>query len=148
MAGGQSDHRKLLYRRGSPKVADLRVQRKARPVALKINKPIYISWQLLRIGDFRARLRQVPLTYNQNATIMLTARHLLSIGICLLLAFAAQAQNSSWQSKFDNGADFIRYESKDGKYIIGTTKKDACVLDGHTGKTLWAYRRCIAVGYQ
>lgn len=49
----------------------------------------------------------------------------------------ATAQNGSWKGKFDNGADFLRYESKDGKYLIGTTKKDICVLDASTGPKLW-----------
>lgn len=43
----------------------------------------------------------------------------------------------TWQSTFENKADFLRYVSDDEKYVIGTTKKDICVLDGKSGQKLW-----------
>lgn len=42
-----------------------------------------------------------------------------------------------WESKFDNEADYLKYTTMDGKYVIGTTKQDVCVLDGTTGKKIW-----------
>ena len=63
--------------------------------------------------------------------------------LCLLWASVPliHAQTCSfpkrWESKFDNDADYWRFTSSNGKFCIGTTKKDACVLDGATGKTLW-----------
>lgn len=56
--------------------------------------------------------------------------------LCLTWLYSASAQ-SGWKSAYDNKADFLHYASKDGKFIIGTTKKDICVLDGTTGQRIW-----------
>lgn len=62
----------------------------------------------------------------------------LLLTLCLLTAGLQNfAQQASWNGKFDNKADLLLYESKDGKYIIGTTKRDISVLDGTTGKSIW-----------
>lgn len=60
---------------------------------------------------------------------------LIAIGLTWASTVSAQA---SWKSSFDNKADFLQYASKDGKYIIGTTKKDVCVLDGTSGDKIWS----------
>ncbi len=43
----------------------------------------------------------------------------------------------TWQSKFENDAEYWRYATEDGKYVIGTTKKEVSVLDGINGKPVW-----------
>lgn len=45
---------------------------------------------------------------------------------------------SSWKSSYDNKADFLHVSTSDGKYIIGTTQKDICVLDGTNGQKVWS----------
>src|ERR1700754_5192039 len=44
----------------------------------------------------------------------------------------------AWESKFDNEADYLKYTTVNGEYVIGTTKENVCVLDGATGKQLWS----------
>ena len=44
----------------------------------------------------------------------------------------------AWESKFDNEADYMKYTTLNGEYVIGTTKENVCVLDGATGKQLWS----------
>jgi len=51
--------------------------------------------------------------------------------------FAQATFPVAWESKFDNEPDYLRYTTPDGKYVIGTTKEDVCVLDGATGKQIW-----------
>ncbi len=62
----------------------------------------------------------------------------LPLSLMLVGCFFVLAHSQSWQAEFDNGADFLRYESTDGKYIIGTTKKDICVLSGEDGQKVWS----------
>ena len=67
---------------------------------------------------------------------------------CMILIFAllttslqlyAQATfPQAWESKFDNEADYLKYTTLNGEYVIGTTKENVCVLDGSTGKQLWS----------
>jgi outer membrane protein assembly factor BamB len=42
-----------------------------------------------------------------------------------------------WESKFENDADYWHYSSEDGKFVIGTTKKEVSVLNGATGNPIW-----------
>ena len=42
-----------------------------------------------------------------------------------------------WEAKFENDADYWRYTTDDGKFIVGTSKKDVNVIDGTTGKSIW-----------
>ncbi|HMJ71130.1 MAG TPA: PQQ-binding-like beta-propeller repeat protein [Cyclobacteriaceae bacterium] len=63
--------------------------------------------------------------------------------IFLLLAMVAQLSAQStfpkaWESKFDNDADYMKYTTLNGEFVIGTTKENVCVLDGKTGTQLWS----------
>jgi hypothetical protein len=63
--------------------------------------------------------------------------------IFLLLVWAAQLSAQStfpkaWESKFDNDADYLKYTTLNGEFVIGTTKQNVCVLDGKTGKQIWS----------
>lgn len=55
-----------------------------------------------------------------------------------LQLYAQATFNQSWESKFDNEADYLKYTTMNGEYVIGTTKENVCVLDGATGKQLWS----------
>ncbi|MEI9919769.1 MAG: PQQ-binding-like beta-propeller repeat protein [Bacteroidota bacterium] len=55
------------------------------------------------------------------------------------LQLCAQATfPQAWESKFDNEADYMKYTTVNGEYVIGTTKENVCVLDGATGRQLWS----------
>ncbi len=43
----------------------------------------------------------------------------------------------NWESKFENDADYWRYATEDGKFVVGTTKKEVSVLNGANGQPLW-----------
>lgn len=43
-----------------------------------------------------------------------------------------------WESKMENDASYKKYTSGDGTLIIGTTKKEICVLNGNNGQKLWS----------
>ena len=43
----------------------------------------------------------------------------------------------TWDTKFENDADYWKYTSADGKFVVGTTKKEVSVLSGSDGKPLW-----------
>ena len=43
----------------------------------------------------------------------------------------------TWDTKFENDADYWKYTSADGKFVVGTTKKEVSVLSGASGKPLW-----------
>jgi hypothetical protein len=63
--------------------------------------------------------------------------------LCLLVSagvhLSAQATfDQAWESKFDNEADYLKYTTLNGAFVIGTTKENVCVLDGVTGKQLWS----------
>ncbi|HEY9362991.1 MAG TPA: PQQ-binding-like beta-propeller repeat protein [Chitinophagaceae bacterium] len=42
-----------------------------------------------------------------------------------------------WESKFENDADYWRYSTENGKYVVGTTKKEVSVISGVNGQPLW-----------
>ncbi|MCW3094316.1 MAG: hypothetical protein JWP81_5385 [Ferruginibacter sp.] len=44
----------------------------------------------------------------------------------------------TWDTKFQNDADYWRYSTDDGKYVIGTTKKAVSVLNGANGQPVWS----------
>ncbi len=63
---------------------------------------------------------------------------LLSLFMLASVALFAQATFPvAWESKFENEPEYMRYTTPDGKYVIGTTKEDVCVLDGTSGKQIW-----------
>jgi len=43
----------------------------------------------------------------------------------------------TWDTKFENDADYWRFSTDDGKFVIGTTKKEVSVLNGGDGRPLW-----------
>jgi outer membrane protein assembly factor BamB len=65
------------------------------------------------------------------------------ISVLVLMMFAgsslfSQANfNVNWESKFENDADYWRYATEDGKYVVGTTKKEVSVINGLTGQPIW-----------
>ncbi len=54
-----------------------------------------------------------------------------------LQAFSQSTFKQVWESKFENEGNFLKSSSEDGNFVIGSTKKDACVLNGADGSTLW-----------
>ena len=58
--------------------------------------------------------------------------------MCLLTSVFSQATFPvQWESKFQNDADYWHYTTDDGKFVIGTTKKEVSVLNGADGKPIW-----------
>lgn len=58
--------------------------------------------------------------------------------ILLLSTATAFGQGDSWKANFDNKPDFLLYETEGGRHLVGTTKRDICVLDGKTGEKVWS----------
>jgi len=53
----------------------------------------------------------------------------------------AQAQTTfkpKWEGSFGIDPSWIQSTSDDGKYVVGTNKKEVSVLDGETGKPMWS----------
>ena len=63
---------------------------------------------------------------------------IFSIVIVSAQLLAQSTFPKAWESKFDNDADYLKYTTLNGEFVIGTTKENVCVLDGNTGKQLWS----------
>jgi outer membrane protein assembly factor BamB len=67
-----------------------------------------------------------------------------AMAACLLLTGITQnlqAQCSFlkvWESKLENDAGYKKYTSEDGSLVIGSTKKEICVLNGDKGQKIWS----------
>lgn len=65
-----------------------------------------------------------------------------TLSLMLFLASTAFCQANfavNWESKFENDADYWHYSTENGKYVVGTTKKEVSVLNGATGQPLWKH---------
>lgn len=73
----------------------------------------------------------------------MTRRILLSGGFVLsffLAPYFVHAQGTFkqvWSGQFTNDCTFLHFASDDGNSILGTTKSDACLLNGNDGNLKW-----------
>lgn len=66
-----------------------------------------------------------------------TSLYLVFILLASQAIFAQASFPKNWEGQFENDADLWRYATQNGKYVVGTTKKEISVISGVTGKPLW-----------